>query len=744
MENTYPNISRLFKLLNISMSRQTQSEVGTLKDISQLFEPTALLQDIVDTTLPLLMEKNYKMIRKNLQEQSNMNLSRAQFIAELVLNIKKMILKDKFKHSKIYIQIMKCLRTLEAGSILKDLHSSSLLKKLSVEISNKLLSLTKIDSPDSHLTSLDGCLSIMEHQLSSQMNLNLKHPNKNLLKICCPLSMFFRADKTEKENINKLELKTKKIRKKKKQPVKFNETKQTCDFIIVKKINNINFGRICRDLVIDDSHVCKKHLNKKTDAKYTLVENFCQHILVQSHKKGMLCGDFIYESNGNKLYCKNHIKRHPINNENDSINNENDSNNNENCLRTFKVRIYPSTKQKKLLKCYFGCARFTYNKCVENKVTDIFKISRDKYVTNLPNDYDFLRETPKEIRAFAVKEYVTGITTANKIYKERINQEKYKVENYDNYTEKPITKYEMKYRKKSNSQSITIPKDSVSISKKGIKMYATMFGKKRIKFIGRAKKDKKLKELLKNNYVNHDIKIIKTITNKYYACFSIDVKKMVKGEPIKSCASDPGCNTLSTIFSQNKIIEIGQDMPQILKVYIENRNKLQKKYNERLKQIKLHPLSTYTFYVKTAQYKEDKKKYRLAVERLDNIINDIQNKAITKLKEYDVILYPILNTKKIVEQKDFSKKLKDIAQAEKHGQLRKKLADKCELNGTRLIIVSEHLSTQMCSSCFTRNACTGRVYTCKNCQFVHGRDMNASKNIYMFELIKQIIIELFS
>ena len=42
------------------------------------------------------------------------------------------------------------------------------------------------------------------------------------------------------------------------------------------------------------------------------------------------------------------------------------------------------------------------------------------------------------------------------------------------------------------------------------------------------------------------------------------------------------------------------------------------------------------------------------------MIDDLHFKAINKLMEYQIILIPRLNTKKIIEQENFNKKAKNV------------------------------------------------------------------------------------
>jgi len=145
----------------------------------------------------------------------------------------------------------------------------------------------------------------------------------------------------------------------------------------------------------------------------------------------MICGEFCKDDNSQ--YCESHIKRHSI---------KNTENSNDYVLRSFKLRYYPTAKQKGQLVDYFGCSRKSYNLCVENDENLPFDELRNKYVTELPKqtEYKYLEKTPKEIRAFAVKEYITGKENSQEVYEKRIERQEFCIKKYPKYKVKTIKK----------------------------------------------------------------------------------------------------------------------------------------------------------------------------------------------------------------------------------------------------------------------------------------------------------------
>ena len=212
--------------------------------------------------------------------------------------------------------------------------------------------------------------------------------------------------------------------------VKYDPSKKPCQFIVTRKYKEATYGRSCNEQCDGDNNVCSNHNNKK-ELKYDFMAekiNLCQHIITQrsrnSDRKGMICGNFTFNSKNTK-YCNDHIHRH---NEEAIKLNEDEALE----LRTSKIRFYPNKHQEKQLNIYFGGSRKTYNLCIEYEIHAEDKLNEDELkkaiVTNIEeksNEHIYLKKIPKEIRAFAVKEYVTGRNNSEKAYNDRLmrNQE---------------------------------------------------------------------------------------------------------------------------------------------------------------------------------------------------------------------------------------------------------------------------------------------------------------------------------
>ena len=720
--------------------------------------------DIEDTTLISLLTQPTELLIMPFNNRVKMNQLLKREVpttVESVSHFKNLTLMDKLNVYNNYIQNTNYLKILQAESISNVPAFSNLSKMLLREISMKLWLPTKINFQDSPLTLLNGSFVNIKPNSWFSIKQLINPENKNSQKIFSQLFMSSLMDKMEKENIKliqnqiqapnptpnqklnqKLNQTSNPKQNKKEKPqtlrqnmqkaklnVEFDETKKGCVFIMVanKSIDGVKYGRICNNKCSDDNKLCDDHIDADERDYDLMAEHVCEHIITQksrnSDRKGMKCGQFTFDSK-NPKYCKYHISNH-----NEEIIDK------DTCLRSFDVRFYPTKEQCKLFATYFGCHRFTYNKCVENNEDDTFENLRNKYVINIDKD-SFLRKTPKAIRDSSVLEYVTGKSNAEKAYLERVENEMWKRANYTNYKSKDVKKPEMKYKKKKGDQSILISKNNVRIKNKTIGIYPDFFKNEPLRLIGCSKKDKRLNKIL-DGVLYHDIRIIKTETNKYYICFLDDVIKVKQDEnkEIIAGAVDPGCRTMGTLYSEKEILEYGSDMNKELGDIMKQREELRKKYRT---QIELRKS-----FNNDKAYDKAKHDYKLINEKIKNKVNDLHYKVINKLtNEYSLIFIPLLNTKRMLEETVLRPVTKRQLQAESHGKFIKRLEEKAEVVGVTIKRVTEHMTTKLCSRCFEYNdPKDSKIYRCSNCELIIGRDINASRNMYIQQLA-EIIAEM--
>ncbi len=700
------------KLLNTSTSHIIQSDHGIPRDTSMPSELMEILEGNDDLISHLSRELHLILLMlKILKKQKNpkkisLNLT---YIAESALDIKKMTSSDKSIILKMSTQNIKSSKILDQESTLRDQAFSNLSKELLKEISKRLWLPIKTDSSDSPLTLFAGSSSTTAaSSWFSTMSL-IKQVSKNSPKTCSPLYKSFHVDRMESENTQQI----------KKSP-HLDPKKIPCRFIITKKYDGVLYGRYCNGLAINKK-LCKNHINLSIEKCDNMSDSLCKHIITQKsrglNRKGMICGDFTFDSS-NKDYCKAHAKRHP------PCGNH--------CLRSFKVRFIPTLDQRQKLNEYFGASRFTYNLATKDKVNGEFAINRDKYVTKIVNKHKFLSDTPKEIRAFALKDYIKNKNTAQKCYEQRKARDKYCRENYKNYKPRKIKRPEFKYQKRKDAQCITINKDAIKLSNRELKIYPQMFSDSPIQFISRSKKDKKFNSLL-NGIIYHDVKIIKTKSGKYYMCFTVDVEKKAKRKDITVSANDTGCRTLITSYREYRIDEIGYDVTSKQNRMIELKKKLGREYKAKIRDLIKKK-------IEKPELEQAKIKYYRHREKMNNKIDDLHYKAIAKLLESSIILIPKLKINKIMRNKKLPNKVKSLLKMQSHSKLINRLQEKAEVEGCIVHIVEEYMTTKTCSNCFDINyPKESKTYKCNKCKLTIDRDINASRNIYIQGICKNIV-----
>ena len=478
------------------------------------------------------------------------------------------------------------------------------------------------------------------------------------------------------------------------QPTIVDSDIEECTYILVSKNKE---GRKCTSLCLKDKDVnlsyCKDHYNKKQKEFKCLIKT-CQYTITQLSKKGLKCSNECIEDSE---YCKEHIKRISQGE----------------YQRSFKCRFYPTKDDKqKIYNKFFGDVRKTYNNCIINNKKDkntSFQHLRNKMVTNVSDNEKYLLGTPKEIRAYAVRSFVTSINT-----------------NMDLKREGKKKKFHLRYKSKKCNQTIEIPKESITIDKKERKIYIYKTIVENHLNIKRYT-DKKLNEIINKGYFNHNIKLTKTRTNKYFIHITYDVIKSTK---VKSgyVSNDPGECSFVTLYGKPteetvEVLEIENLRNKIygwyseidnLKSYYDKRKKDRSKKNRQL------------------QLKVILKKY----EKIQNRILDMHYKIINYMMKYKKIYTPKLNTKKLVSKKlKLTRQVKRSMLALSHSKFISRLISKAEIMNSDVIICDEMYTTRTCGSCFSQYKPTGRIYKCRKCGIRLSRDINASRNILIRNLI---------
>ena len=318
--------------------------------------------------------------------------------------------------------------------------------------------------------------------------------------------------------------------------------------------------------------------------------------------------------------------------------------------------------------------------CCDNSLFTKYKTVNDEI-----NEWEY--ETPKEIRAHAIKDLIKAYTTC-----------------FANLKNKNIKNFKMRFRSKKNNQSIVIQKQSIKYHDKQFHIYNMSLGAIKIG-----------KRSIKDYVINNDCRL-SFDGNSYFLHLlkNVEIKNYTKNGD--TTALDPGLRTFMTGYSQEEVIEC-KIRPELIK-------KLRKKIDI------LNSL-------RSKKKLRNKKKIKKANLRLGNIVDDLHWKTITYLtKNYKNILLPAFESQKMLgNNKYINRSFMNL----KHYQFKTRLIDKVKsINDTKLYIVTEEYTSKTCSNCgnLKFDLFTDKVYNCVSCKICIDRDINGARNIYMKNMEK--------
>ena len=188
-----------------------------------------------------------------------------------------------------------------------------------------------------------------------------------------------------------------------------------------------------------------------------------------------------------------------------------------------KTRIYLSLNQKKIVKKWFGVARFVYNKTIEYlqqpETKANWKAIKGGILEALP---EWCKEVPYQIKSIAVKDACKAVSNAKKKFKDGGIRSK------------------MRFKSRKNPiQSCYIPKSAVT--DKGI--YHTILG------------EVTFKESLPNSF--GDCRLVFAYGD-YYLAIPREEPRTITENQGRVVALDPGIRTFMTFFSETRFGELGR------------------------------------------------------------------------------------------------------------------------------------------------------------------------------------------
>lgn len=338
-----------------------------------------------------------------------------------------------------------------------------------------------------------------------------------------------------------------------------------------------------------------------------------------------------------------------------------------------KIRIYPNKEQVIKLDNMFGCARFVYNKCLEN-----FKDKKKIKYSELLNEHSFLNECSSQVIACSIANFDVS---------------------KDRYFKK-ISKYPVFKSKKSKQSISNCMCSQVQYNKGNIcfpKLGLLKKDHQKFRFDGKLKR----------------ITISKTRSGKYFASLLIDLNEDMKKLPTsqEEVGIDLGLKDFC-IFSDGTKIE----NPKFEK---QSSNKL-RRFQRQLARRKLGS--------------KNREKTRIRLSRIHEKITNSRSDFLHKLswrivRDNQSIFVENLNVEGMKKNHQLARAISDSSWS----QFISLLEYKAAMYGRNLIKIDRYFpSSKTCHICGYVNhdlKLSDREWLCPKCGVKHDRDANAAINI---------------
>ena len=382
-----------------------------------------------------------------------------------------------------------------------------------------------------------------------------------------------------------------------------------------------------------------------------------------------------------------------------------------------RIRLYPTPEQDTVLKQWFGTARWTYNRCLdEGKRRGIKRqltqqrsalraacLNRDAFEGK--EDLKWVLDTPYDVRDEAMNDLLKAYQT-----------------NFAKLGKNPEHTFEVRFRSKKRSTQEAIVIHSKHYNRKrGI--YADLF------------RSMRSHEPLPNE-IQYDARL--TRTNKlghYYLCLPqpLEVRPESQGPQFSEearhaygagvVALDPGVRTFQTCYDPSgRIVEWGaKDIGRIYRL-CHAHDKLQSKWSQQ-KSVR-----------HASRYRMRKAAARIRL-KIRNLVDELHKRLAKWLCEnYEVVLLPAVETSQMLRrgQRRIRSKTARAMATWSHYRFKQRLLNKArEYPWCEVVIVDEAYTSKTCGSCGCLNERLGgsKHFHCPHCHFHIDRDANGARNI---------------
>jgi len=364
--------------------------------------------------------------------------------------------------------------------------------------------------------------------------------------------------------------------------------------------------------------------------------------------------------------------------------------------RTYKYRLYPTKAQQEILENHLSACRWLYNYFLEERKT-LYESKKIRI-----SCYDQIKKIPKlkkerlelvEVYSQTLQDVVRRLDKAFQNFFRRVEGNKNGKRQKVGY---PRFKGYWRY------DSFTYPQKGFKL--KNNKLNLTKIGDLKIRL--HRELEGKIKTLI----------IRRSRTNKWYACFSVEINKVLpkKKEIKKIVGIDVGLNSFLTTNTGEKI-----DNPRYLKESEEKLAQIQR-WHSRKK-------------LKSKNRSKSRLKVARIHERITNQRQDFLHKLSHRLvNNFQLIAFEKLNIEGMKRNKYLAKSISDTSWA----RFLQQLSYKAEEAGVWAVGVNPKDTTQVCSGCgnIVPKTLATRKHKCPHCGLIIDRDINAARNILQLAL----------
>ena len=399
-------------------------------------------------------------------------------------------------------------------------------------------------------------------------------------------------------------------------------------------------------------------------------------------------------------------------------------------LRTMRVRLFPTLRQKNILNMLFGVYRRYYNNAKrfseEHNNTYLFRKVRNEMRKDpkykLPNKWKQIKSMiPERVSRGAIQDFCSALEG-----------------NFTKIRNGYINHFEMKSkRKKDLTQTLNITKDRFSVVEKTkntifpgtkfrdpTKTYdKTNYGLNIRGFYKKGKTKIKLRDI----NIEHDCRI--SYENSRFFLLIPYYKEETKTVPRHTVISlDSGIRTFQAGYCpEGHTVEISKNPNEKLKKMYDKLDDLNKKYFD----TKVDGSFTKKFQEKRTAIS---KRRREIFEKIRNIIDNLHWKTIKFLtSNYQDIIISDFKVKELLKLKELRHISKRVLSSLSHYRFRQRLIEKCFSRGNYLCIFDESYTSKTCSRCGKTNQSLGasKTFCCPYCDYVSDRDISAGRNILL-------------